>query len=57
MSGQQPTQEQIKKWQTITETTQGIPQIEKLSEAEVNVNNLLQSLNEVVTSPLNDLYQ
>ncbi|MDR0899867.1 MAG: YlbF family regulator [Lactobacillaceae bacterium] len=57
MTGQQPTEDQIKKWQEITNAAQLLEPIKKLSEAENAVNGLLQEANDALTDPLNSLYQ
>lgn len=56
MTGQQPSQDQIKNWQDISEKTQDNQLIKKLSEAEMSVNNLLEEVNNALTEPLNTLY-
>ena len=57
ISGNQPTQDQIKTWQDLSEKTEGNELIKKLSESEMAVNSLLEEVNSILTDPLNELYK
>lgn len=55
-AGNQPTEQDIEKWEAAAQQAQGVDQIQKLSEAEQKINAVLQEINDLITDPLNKVY-